>query len=98
MRKGIIAGVNEINKTILLDCPVFYGNSGGPVIQIDIESNTTLPGLTYNYHIIGIVTQFIPYEESWENRNNHLINKEWFNSGYSVAVSIDKVFELIGNS
>jgi hypothetical protein len=29
LRKGIIAGTNSANKTIVLDCMTFHGNSGG---------------------------------------------------------------------
>ncbi len=34
LRKGIIASVNKTQGTIILDCPVYYGNSGGPVVQV----------------------------------------------------------------
>jgi hypothetical protein len=33
LRKGIIAGKNLKNGTIILDCPIYNGNSGGPVIE-----------------------------------------------------------------
>jgi hypothetical protein len=32
IRRGIIAGINDQKKTIILDCLVFAGNSGGPVL------------------------------------------------------------------
>jgi S1-C subfamily serine protease len=32
LRKGIVAGQNLQRKAIVLDCPVYQGNSGGPVI------------------------------------------------------------------
>jgi hypothetical protein len=90
MRTGIIANTNPQLGTIILDCPVYYGNSGGPVVEVDQD------GLTRNHKIIGVVSQFIPFVEEWINSKSQLIqHAEYSNSGYSVAVAIDKVLELI---
>jgi Trypsin-like peptidase domain len=35
LRSGIVAGTNPEKKTIVIDCPVFPGNSGGPVVEKD---------------------------------------------------------------
>lgn len=35
LRFGIIAGTNPARKTIILDCPSYTGNSGGPVLEVD---------------------------------------------------------------
>lgn len=86
LRKGIIASVNQGQGTIIIDCPVYYGNSGGPVIEVDGSS----------HRVIGVVVQLIPFVEQWINTKNKLVNEEWANSGYSVVVSMDKVFELVG--
>jgi len=86
LRKGIIASVNQTQGTIIIDCPVYYGNSGGPVIEVDGSS----------HKVIGVVVQLIPFVEQWVNTKNKLVNEEWANSGYSVVVSMDKVFELVG--
>lgn len=92
LRKGIVASINKNQGTVILDCPVYYGNSGGPVVQIEQVLKTDL----INEHkIIGVVTQFIPYSENWKNMSNNLIHQEWSNSGYSVAVAIDYVFEML---
>lgn len=90
LRKGIVAGKYEIEETLILDSPVYYGNSGGPVID-------TLPyGLTtHQFCLIGIVTEFIEYQEKWRNVTNNLENIQNFNSGYSVAVSVNKLFNLL---
>ena len=53
-------------------------------------------GDIFNHMVIGVVTEFIPFVEEWINRSNGLVNSEFINSGYSVAVSMDKVFETIG--
>jgi hypothetical protein len=89
LRKGIVAGVYERAKTIILDCPVYQGNSGGPVIQI--VENTGKK----EFKIIGIISQYIPFVQSWRNDREKLVNTEYLNSGYSVATSFDLVLELI---
>jgi hypothetical protein len=76
-------------KTLILDCPSYPGNSGGPVIRYVSD------GLHYEYSLVGMVIQFIPYEEVWVNRENKLVNREWSNSGYSVAISADDILEVV---
>lgn len=90
LRKGIIAGINTSESTIILDCPVYPGNSGGPVVEIE---QYTL--WNYRFRVIWVVIEFIPYVEQRENKNNKLINKSFLNSWYSIVVSMDKVLELI---
>ena len=92
LRKGIIAGLNEKTKTIILDCPVYGGNSGGPVLQVE---ETTLGHR--EFRLIGIVKQFVPYAEEWLNKSQRYTNITLSNSGYSVAESVDAVFDLIGD-
>ena len=77
-------------KTIILDCPVYGGNSGGPVIQL-FRSNNGVD----EYKIIGVVSHYIPYVQEWVNSRDKLIHKEYLNSGYSVITSFDPVLELI---
>lgn len=90
LRKGIVANINKTSGTIILDCPVYPGNSGGPVIQVDqIENNK------FHYTIIGVVSEFIPYSQHWRNLSNNIMHTEIFNSGYSVAVAMDYVFEML---
>lgn len=89
LRKGIVGGKYDKNKTLILDCPSYPGNSGGPVIAKNIK------GLTSEYKLVGIVVQFIPYEEQWLNVKSGLVNTDRFNSGYSVAVSGTKILELL---
>ena len=90
LRKGIVASVNKKQGTIILDCPVYYGNSGGPVAQVTREKGKT------KHSVIGVVSQFIPYAENWVNQSNKIVHTEISNSGYSVAVSMDYVFEMLG--
>lgn len=89
LRKGIIAGKNINNNTIVIDCPVFYGNSGGPVLQIEKE------GLSSSFRTIGVVSQFVPFVEEWENKKHRYSNFTISNSGYSVIEPMDMVLELL---
>jgi len=90
LRKGIIAGKNDINRTIILDCPSYYGNSGGPCIEVE-----QIDPLNRDFHLIGVVIEFVPFEEQWVNIRHGLMNSEFENSGYSVVEPIDSVLELI---
>ncbi len=91
LRKGAIAGKNVAKKTIIIDCPVYYGNSGGPVIVQYSESFSTY------YKLIGVVSEFVPYEEDWVNTKNGLTNISITNSGYSVVVPIESILYLFNS-
>jgi S1-C subfamily serine protease len=83
LRKGIVAGLNPQTRSIILDCPVYFGNSGGPVIEVDPEVSG------HRFRIIGVINQYVPYADG---------GKTFFimaNSGYSVATPMDYVLELI---
>jgi hypothetical protein len=90
LRKGIVAGVNLEKRVVIVDCPSYQGNSGGPVIQIDHPSF----GLTAN-HIIGVVSSFVPFEEEWENKTLHYSHKFVSNSGYTIIEPMDIALELV---
>lgn len=91
LRKGIVAGKNAHNNTIVIDCPVYQGNSGGPVLVLDKTNISTISILP-----IGIVTQFVPFVEEWvNNRYENVINTTISNSGYSIVEPIDIVLELL---
>jgi S1-C subfamily serine protease len=84
LRRGIIAGLNVKRRSIIIDCPAYPGNSGGPVLEVDEEGP-----FTRRFSIIGVVREFVPYAES--ARSISLI----VNSGYSVVTPIDFALELI---
>lgn len=89
LRKGVIAGKYVDNKTIVIDCPSFGGNSGGPVVEILKKGNHT------EAKLIGIVVSFIPLTEIWFNARYNIKNVELVNSGYSVIEPIEKIDDLI---
>lgn len=89
LRKGIIANIFKETQTIILDCPVYGGNSGGPVIQVVEDKDKR------KLQIIGVVSQYIPFVQRWRNDRERLVHEEYLNSGYSVATAFDPVLELI---
>ncbi len=88
LRKGIIAGKNDELKTIILDCPAYPGNSGGPVVEVEQIS------LQWHFAIVGVVSQFVPVAEEWLNKTHGYTNLEIGNSGYCVAIPMDYVTDL----
>jgi S1-C subfamily serine protease len=83
LRHGIIAGENPQTHAVILDCPVYFGNSGGPVIEID-------RGFPMNsFKLIGVVSQYVPYADG--GKTFAIVA----NSGYSIATPIDYLYELI---
>jgi hypothetical protein len=84
LRKGIVAGENLARHSIILDCPVYPGNSGGPVIEID-----SFGPFRRRFNMIGVVDQYVPYADG--GRSVTIMA----NSGYSVVVPMDFVLELV---
>jgi hypothetical protein len=87
LRKGIVAGSDPVKKSIVLDCPIYFGNSGGPVLELDREAFVT------HLLIIGVVSQYVPFVETAGSRTAAL--SVLTNSGYSIATPMDFVLELI---
>lgn len=89
LQRGIVAGKNYKLNTIILDCPVYKGNSGGPVVA------TINKGSETEFKLIGIVSEFVPFEEKWINDKYGYANVEYSNSGYSIIAPIEIMLELI---
>lgn len=89
LRFGIVAGTNPDRKTIILDCPSYLGNRGGPVLEVEhIDLGQK------NFKVIGVVSQFIPFSETRANITHKNKNLTISNFGYTIAVSMDPVIEL----
>ena len=86
LRKGIVAGKNEKNHTIIIDCPVFQGNSGGPVFELEDDNAGTR-----HTKLIGIVSKFVPLVEKWKSSLYEYENINLSNSGYAVVVPLDDI-------
>lgn len=93
VRKGVVAGKNMRNNTIILDCSVYEGNSGGPVFLRTVSVNGG--AIVTTYHLIGIATQFIPFVEKWRNEELNYYNATVSNSGYSVIEPMDGIYEML---
>lgn len=89
LRKGIVAGKNDTLRTLVLDCPVYWGNSGGPVLEVE-----TVGVATKRFTIVGVVSAFVPLVETWRNETQGYQNIDVSNSGYSVASPLDPVMAL----
>ena len=82
LRKGIVAGTNEALKSIVIDCAVYPGNSGGPVVELTRDVTGT------RFRIIGVIIQYVPFAQG--DAANVLSN-----SGYAVAAGMDAVLDLV---
>ena len=87
VRKGIIAGIDLQKLKIVADLPVYKGNSGGAVFQKALNNS-------YIY-LIGMVSQFVPFEERWVNQAYGYYNLNVYNSGYSILVPMDDIIKEI---
>ncbi|MGO8731864.1 MAG: trypsin-like peptidase domain-containing protein [Terriglobia bacterium] len=83
LRKGIVAGTNPATRTLILDCPAYFGNSGGPVVEVDHE------GFQTTYKVIGVMNMYVPFVDT-----GHAFQMA-SNSGYSIATPMDFVLELV---
>lgn len=90
LRKGIVAGKNDKNHTIIIDCPVFQGNSGGPVFEQEADKEGIL-----HTKLIGIVSKFVPLVEKWRSSLYDYENLNLSNSGYAVVVPLDDIQQFI---
>jgi hypothetical protein len=86
LRKGIIAGLNVGDNTFIIDCPAYYGNSGAPVIEVCEDDS---------FKVVGLVSRYVPFVVEWKNSRESVTNTEYLNSGYSVCVPMDVVYDLI---
>jgi hypothetical protein len=89
LRAGIVAGQNPITKSLVIDCPAYPGNSGGPVVELTREA------FRAHFKVIGVVREFVPFEEKSVNVPFGYVNRLITNSGYAVATPMDFVLELI---
>jgi hypothetical protein len=87
LRKGIVAGINSLDNTFIIDCSAYYGNSGGPIIEHGEDGTLRL---------IGVVSRYIPFVIEWKNnRERSITHNEFLNSGYSVCTPVDAIIKLI---
>lgn len=100
VRGGTIARVRDAlagrAKTFLVDCQVFPGNSGGPVITK--PELIGLPSTKQNNQaaLVGIVTSYLLYEDiavSLQTNKPRVVFQE--NSGLTQVVPVDSIIEAM---
>lgn len=87
IRHGILAGIDIMKNRIIADCPTYQGNSGGMVFELNKFSGEIF--------LIGLVSQFVPFEEHWKNEAYGYYNTNVYNSGYTVVAPIDAILRQI---
>jgi hypothetical protein len=90
MRKGIIAGINPSRGTIVLDCPIYQGNSGGPVVM---RRQKNL--ITWEFYVVGIAVEWVPFQDVWESKRFRYSNQTLSNSGYSVMETCESILNMV---
>ncbi len=93
IRKGILSGKNHKLKTLIIDCPVHHGNSGGLVLEMEVTGVGK-----YSYFAIGIAIRYVPvFEKGFVEISSIKEFATYSNSGYSIVEPIDTVIELLKN-
>jgi hypothetical protein len=100
VRGGVLARMDReiVNTTgsFLIDCPVFPGNSGGPVVLPTEIHTLGQEEPRTRVHVIGIVSGYLPWEDmaiSQQTRRPRITFEE--NSGLATVVPLDAVNELV---
>jgi hypothetical protein len=89
LRSGIVAGKNEATRrAIIIDCPSYPGNSGGPVVEIHED------GFNRLLRVIGVVVEFVPSVQSFTDKSGQT-HHNITNSGYTVVAPMDPVLTLV---
>ena len=83
LRKGAIAGKDKTRGSIIVDCPSYQGNSGGPVFATSVYDKS-------NFGLIGVVSRSILHVEQLENSYyKTIVSVNLANSGYTVVIPIE---------
>lgn len=89
LRKGIVAGTTDDGR-LVIDCPVYFGSSGGLVIEVNRA------GGVENFLGIGIATEMVPFvEELWSKQFNAKTGIRYENSGYAIVEPMDRILDLL---
>lgn len=100
VRQATIARIRDymagVSKEILMDCMIFPGNSGGPVVTkpeiMSIEGTKSQDAA----YLLGVVAQYIPYQDfaiSLQTKRPRVVFEE--NSGLASIVPIQYLVDLI---
>ena len=89
LRRGIVAGLNPSTKSVIIDCPSYPGNSGGPVVEVDRTA------LSATFNVIGVVSEFVPFAEKSITYPIGYQNINISNSGCTTVTPMNFVLELV---
>jgi hypothetical protein len=90
LRKGIVAGKDGTRKHIIIDCPVYKGNSGGLAVEAE-----QIGLVNRKFKPIGVVVEIVPFVEQYESRQYGYVNTSIENSGYAFVEPMDRIKDLI---
>lgn len=99
-RQGVVARVRDciegLRKEFLIDCSIFPGNSGGPVVTrpeiVSIRGTEAVKAA----HLLGIVAGYVPYRDvaiSSQTKQPRIVFEE--NSGLASVFPLDYVDDVI---
>lgn len=88
-RKGIVAGKDIKYNRIIGDGAVYFGNSGGAVFGFEYQ------GPQVSVKLIGIVSQFIPFNDFLYDARGNAKSVDTKNSGYSVIIPAELIIKLL---
>lgn len=103
VRQGVIATIRDClegdQKDFLIDCSIFPGNSGGPVVsRPEVVAIEGTKNITRAY-LIGIVAAYVPYRDvaiNPQTGNARIIFEE--NSGLASVFPVDYIEELVAKA
>lgn len=100
VRQGSIARIRDCleskTKDFLIDCAVFPGNSGGPVVTRPEAMAITGTKPVNRAFLVGIVASYLPYQDvaiSQQTRRPRVIFEE--NSGLASVIPVDYIQDLV---
>lgn len=93
LRKGMVAGKNYAKKRIIIDGAVYFGNSGGLVLECEWLKNGQR-----KLDVIGIVSEYIPFYDVLVSKQHKYEHVSVDNSGYAVVIPMDFVIALTGKN
>jgi len=90
--KGAVAGFNEHTRRIVINAPVYHGNSGGPVFATYPMENRTC--------LIGVVTDFVPYLSDVLKKEANQVKTDSVravvnNTAFGIVTPADNILTLI---
>jgi len=98
VRQGAIARSRDAfagkTRDLLIDAPIFPGNSGGPVVSRPEMTSIQGTKSISSAYLIGVVSRYVPYKDvaiSQQTKRPRIIFEE--NSGLAIVVPIDRALE-----